>query len=87
MTRDWLLTLLAMSPFLLAATIVVLALIRKPAQTEHVRRTAEAHAHDGADRMEDATRTPSGSFTTTKTGMPPARGTHLGGTPLGGTHG
>ena len=53
MTRDWLLTLLAMSPFLFAATMVVLALIRKPAQYERVRRTAEACASDGADRMED----------------------------------
>jgi plastocyanin len=34
MTRDWLLTLLAMSPYFLAATIVVLALIRKPALNE-----------------------------------------------------
>jgi hypothetical protein len=34
MTRDWLLTLLAMSPLLFAATIVVLALFRKPAQNE-----------------------------------------------------
>lgn len=32
MTRDWLLTLLAMSPYFLAATIVVLALIQKPAR-------------------------------------------------------
>ena len=47
------LTLLAMSPILFAATIVVLALIRKPAQNERVGRTAEARASDGADRMED----------------------------------
>ena len=53
MTRDWLLTLLAMSPFLFAATMVVLALIRKPAQNERVGRTAEARTSDGADRMED----------------------------------
>ena len=53
MTRDWLLTLLAMSPFLFAATMVVLALVRKPTQNERVRRTAEARAYDGADRMED----------------------------------
>jgi hypothetical protein len=42
MTQDWLLTLLAMmSPYLLAATIVVLALTRKPTQSERVRRAAE----------------------------------------------
>jgi hypothetical protein len=80
MTQDWVLTLLAMSPLFLAGGIVTLALLPKPAQNERVRGTAEARAYEGADRMEDAKRTPSGSFATTKTGMAPARGTHLRGT-------
>lgn len=51
MTRDWLLTLLvAMSPYLLAATIVVLALTRRPGPNERVHRTAAAPVHDGADQ-------------------------------------
>ena len=43
MTRDWSLTLLALSPYLLAvigAATVVLALARRPAQNERVRRRA-----------------------------------------------
>ena len=44
MTRDWLLTLLAMSPYFLAATIVVLALIRQPAQIEQGRPVSERKA-------------------------------------------
>ncbi|MDF3039904.1 MAG: blue (type 1) copper domain protein [Thermomicrobiales bacterium] len=40
MTQDWLLTLLAMSPYFLAATIVILALIPKPAQIEQDRSTS-----------------------------------------------
>ena len=44
MTRDWLLTLLATSPFLFAATIVVLALIGKQAQNERVGPAAKANA-------------------------------------------
>jgi hypothetical protein len=54
MTRDWLLTLLAMSPFVFAATMVVLALTRKSAQNEGAGRAANARAYDGADRMEDS---------------------------------
>ena len=46
MTRDFFLTLLALSlPFLLAAivaTIVTLAMTRRPAQGKRVRRTVEA---------------------------------------------
>jgi plastocyanin len=44
MTRDWLLTLLAMSPYFLAATIVVLAVIRQPAQIEQGRPVSERKA-------------------------------------------
>ena len=56
MSRDWLLTLLAMSPFLLTATIAVLAairltativvpaVIRKLTQTERIRHAAETSA-------------------------------------------
>jgi hypothetical protein len=54
MTRDWLLTLLALSPSLLAAAIVAPALIRKPAQNEQGRRAAEPSApRDGANHMEE----------------------------------
>jgi hypothetical protein len=42
MTRDWLLTLLVvMAPFLLAATIVVVTVIRNLIQNERIRRAAE----------------------------------------------
>jgi hypothetical protein len=44
MTRDWLLTLLVMSPFLLLATTVVVAVIRKLIQIERTRLTAESSA-------------------------------------------
>jgi hypothetical protein len=42
MTRDWLLTLLVMSPYLIVATIVALAVIRKLIQNERIRRASEA---------------------------------------------
>jgi hypothetical protein len=38
MLRDWLLTLLVISPYLLMATIVVLAVIRKLIQSDRIRR-------------------------------------------------
>ena len=41
MTRDWLLTLLALSPYFLAGTILLLALIRGLMQREPARRAAE----------------------------------------------
>jgi hypothetical protein len=41
MLRNWLLTLLVMSPFLLMATIVVLAVILKLIQSERIRRASE----------------------------------------------
>ena len=41
MTRDWLLTLLALSPLVLAVTILLLALIRVLMPREPSRRTAE----------------------------------------------
>jgi hypothetical protein len=44
MTRDWLLTLLAMSPYFLAATVVVWVLIRKPAQIEQGRPASARRA-------------------------------------------
>ncbi len=44
MTRDWLLNLLAPSPFLFAATIVVLALIRNPVQNERDSPAPQASA-------------------------------------------
>ena len=44
MTRDWLLTLLAMSPFFLAVVIVIVALVRKPARNERVSPAAQASA-------------------------------------------
>ena len=47
MTRDWVLTLLAISPLVLAGVIVILALIRKPAPNESDSPTAQASArHD-----------------------------------------
>ena len=47
MTRDWVLTLLAISPLLLAGVIVILALIRKPTLNESDSPTAQASArHD-----------------------------------------
>jgi hypothetical protein len=53
MTRDWLLTLLATSPFLFAATIVVLALIGKQAQNERVgRRRRRTRPYGGAGQFE-----------------------------------
>jgi hypothetical protein len=55
MTRDWLLTLLAMLPYFLAATIVVLAITRKPMQIDRVPRAAEASApRVGVDYLEEA---------------------------------
>ena len=58
MTRDWLLTLLVLfSPYLLAATgaIVILAVTRRPAPSDRVRRTVEedprrGRAEGGGDR-------------------------------------
>jgi sorbitol-specific phosphotransferase system component IIC len=44
MTQDWLLTLLAITPFLLVATIVVLAAILKLIQNERIRRASETSA-------------------------------------------
>ena len=44
MTRDWVLTLLAMSPLFLAGVIVILALLRKPAQNEHGNPAAQVSA-------------------------------------------
>ena len=41
MTRDWLLTLLAMSPFFFAATIVVLGLTWQPIQNARARHAAK----------------------------------------------
>jgi hypothetical protein len=41
MTRDWLLTLLAISPLLFAATIAVLALARNPGTNARGCRAAE----------------------------------------------
>jgi hypothetical protein len=47
MTRDWVLTLLAISPLVLAGVIVIQALIRKPAPNESDSPTAQASArHD-----------------------------------------
>ncbi|MFL5758500.1 MAG: hypothetical protein ACJ789_02110 [Thermomicrobiales bacterium] len=57
MSGDWLLTLsVVMAPFLLGATIVVVAMIRNLIQNERIRRTAETSAHDGADQIEEARR-------------------------------
>jgi hypothetical protein len=45
MTRDWLLTLLVvMAPYLLGATIVVVAVIRNLIQNERMSRVAETSA-------------------------------------------
>jgi hypothetical protein len=44
MLRDWLLTLLVISPYLLMATIVVLAVIRKLIQSDRIRRAPETSA-------------------------------------------
>ncbi len=62
MTRDWVLTLLALSsPFLLAATIFALALIRRPTQNEQglVGRTRLGHAAGRARWTTGAQRRPS----------------------------
>ena len=56
MTGDWSLTLLALSPYLLAATAAtrkVLALVRRPARGEQARGMA-LYAHDEADRIAKA---------------------------------
>ncbi len=58
MTRDWLLTLLVLfSPYLLAAigAIVILAVTRRPAHSDRVRRTVEedprrSRSDGGSDR-------------------------------------
>ncbi len=58
MTRDWLLTLVVLfSPYLLAATgaIVILAVTRRPAHRDRVRRTVEegprrSRSDGGSDR-------------------------------------
>ncbi len=63
MTRDWVLTLLALSsPYLLAATIVALALIRRPTQNEQglVGRTRLGHAAERARWTMGAQRLPLG---------------------------
>jgi hypothetical protein len=44
MTRDWLPTLLAITPFLLVATIVVLTVVLKLIQNERVRRASDTSA-------------------------------------------
>jgi hypothetical protein len=44
MTGDWLLTMVVTSPFLLVATIVILAVIRKLIQNERFRRASETSA-------------------------------------------
>jgi hypothetical protein len=50
MTRDWLLTLLAMSPLFLPGGIVILALLRKPAQNERDNPAAQVSARrDGKE--------------------------------------
>jgi hypothetical protein len=57
MTRDWLLTLLALSSYFLAATIVVIALTRKPTRPERIRPSAESSLpRVGADRAGRGTR-------------------------------
>ena len=62
MTRDWVLTLLALSsPLLLAATIIALASIRRPTQNEQgpVGRTRLGHAAERARWRMGAQRLPS----------------------------
>ena len=44
MTRDWVLTLLAVSPLFLLGVIVILALVRKPAPNERDSPAAQASA-------------------------------------------
>jgi hypothetical protein len=58
MSRDWLLTLLVLSPFILTATIVSLALIERLARNQRVRHTAGVRGHDGGDQIEEAERIP-----------------------------
>ena len=59
MTRDWVLTLLAMSPVFVAGAMVVLALIRKRAQNERALRTAKTSAPPRrADQMKELSPTP-----------------------------
>jgi hypothetical protein len=56
MTRDWLLTLLVLSPFILTATIVTLALIERLARNQRVRHAASARGHDGDDQIGESKR-------------------------------
>ncbi len=73
MWRDWLLTLLAMSPLFLAGGILILALVRKPAQNERVSPAAQASAHpDGADQIRGSG-DPDGVTTESKSWRPTQR--------------
>jgi hypothetical protein len=73
MTRDWLLTLLAMSLPFLAGGILILALVRKPAQNERVSPAAQASAHpDGADQIRGSA-DPDGVATESKSWRPTQR--------------
>ena len=59
MTRDWVLTLLAISPFLFAATIVVLGLTWQPIQNARARHAAKTSSPPPrADQMKEPSPTP-----------------------------
>jgi hypothetical protein len=59
MTRDWVLTLLTMSPLFVAGAIVILALFRKPAQNERALLTAKTSSPPRrADQMKELSPTP-----------------------------
>jgi hypothetical protein len=73
MTRDLLLTLLAMSPLILAGGILILALVRKPAQNERISPAAQASAHpDGAEQIRGSG-DPDGMTTVSKSWRPTQR--------------
>jgi hypothetical protein len=59
MSRDWLLTMLVLSPVFLGATVVLLGLIWQPIQNERARRAARTGAPlQRADPMSEPRPTP-----------------------------